>query len=414
MLESISLDRFASDQWIPLIRRFPVFDQLNQSDSGRFKAVLSKCRLFQYLPGEAIIEREAYHPWIVYLLKGVCQVLDERDPRLVLDSIRAGQIFGELDVVLDTTGQKTIIADPKDEGAVVLALDSAVFTVQSPVRDLQDSVRILMFQSLYRSLVFRQRWLKDVEKKLGIHSEDPDYQVRDFEGRPNSKAHLIFFDIESKRLAGYIAHNLLRIHAAVRAGVTDLTGISTFMVNEHFEKARIKQLLKEVPFVERPVSKPGHLSSQKEQTADPGDQTDRSSYRFNELNFLVVEDDDGHRSMAVKLLNKLGVESIQIEQNGKAAWDYLCSNPYSVDIVLCDWVMPELSGLDLFNAIREAEEHFPGLIFIMLTSIESKTSVVEAVESGVHGYVIKPLTEKHIRNQIQQALKHVRGASLRD
>jgi two-component system chemotaxis response regulator CheY len=77
--------------------------------------------------------------------------------------------------------------------------------------------------------------------------------------------------------------------------------------------------------------------------------------------------------------------------NGKDALEQLQNR--QIDLVLLDWNMPELSGIDFLRTVR-ATEQYKGLPIIMVTSESSKYNVIEALKSGATDYIIKPVNER--------------------
>jgi two-component system chemotaxis response regulator CheY len=413
MLESFSLDRYYSEKLFQLIGSFPIIGEIIQQGPAKLKQILQFCKFFKYLPREEIIGKGRYNPWIFYVLNGECLVMDEAENNQPIEVIQTGQLFGELDVVLDATGGKTVVADPKSQEVVLLGLNSSVFTTQTKTRLLDDRTRVIIFQALYHSLLQRYKMMGEILKKTGQKQDDYRYEPLGFSGDRESKEHLVFFDVESKKLVMMMTRMRSAILAAVKKGDQNLPAISTFLTNQKFNKLAIYAYTHELPYKLRSTKEDDETNGSQEVQTELEKKGKKQVYLVHELSFLVVDDDEHHRETAVKILRELGAGKIHVEQNGQAAWNFICAHPTKIDIVLCDWIMPEMTGLDLYNNIQSASEHLLGIIFIMLTSIESKTSVLEAVESGVHGYVIKPLTQKNILKQIQQALKHVRGAVLK-
>jgi len=76
------------------------------------------------------------------------------------------------------------------------------------------------------------------------------------------------------------------------------------------------------------------------------------------------------------------------------------------DLVLCDWEMPEMSGLELLTWCRE-QPHLKAMPFVMVTSRGDKENVVQAIQAGVSGYVSKPFTNEQLLNKVKQALHKI-------
>jgi two-component system chemotaxis response regulator CheY len=85
--------------------------------------------------------------------------------------------------------------------------------------------------------------------------------------------------------------------------------------------------------------------------------------------------------------------------NGKDALQQLQSQ--KIDLVLLDWNMPELSGLDFLKIVR-AMDQYKTLPVIMVTSESAKYNVIEALDNGVTDYIIKPVNEKIFEDKLSK------------
>lgn len=115
---------------------------------------------------------------------------------------------------------------------------------------------------------------------------------------------------------------------------------------------------------------------------------------------LVVDDIPSARKVVVKLLEKIGLTKVFEASNGRAALDSVKSN--SIKLVISDWEMPQLSGLELLKLVR-SEPGFEQMPFIIVTSHGRKEDVKEAVTSGVSDYVLKPFTLPMLKTKIAKA-----------
>ncbi|WP_428241496.1 response regulator [Gynuella sp.] len=90
--------------------------------------------------------------------------------------------------------------------------------------------------------------------------------------------------------------------------------------------------------------------------------------------------------------------------NGKKAQNLIAKNAY--DLILCDWEMPEMNGLQLLTWLREYEDrdNLQKTPFIMVTSRGDKENVVQAVEAGVSDYIGKPFSNDQLLKKILKAL----------
>jgi CheY-like chemotaxis protein len=120
---------------------------------------------------------------------------------------------------------------------------------------------------------------------------------------------------------------------------------------------------------------------------------------------LVVDDASFIRDLVKKCLRNY-FPGIKIEDaiNGKKAQAMLAREAF--DLVLCDWEMPEMSGLELLTWCRE-QDALKAMPFIMVTSRGDKENVVQAIQAGVSGYVSKPFTNEQLLTKVKQALNKV-------
>ena len=100
--------------------------------------------------------------------------------------------------------------------------------------------------------------------------------------------------------------------------------------------------------------------------------------------FLVVDDFEPMRIVTISQLRLMGVKNIVTANNGAEAMRILQSR--KVDIILSDWNMPVMTGLELLKTVR-AEERLSHLPFIMITAEAERYRIEEAIASGVSDFV---------------------------
>lgn len=116
---------------------------------------------------------------------------------------------------------------------------------------------------------------------------------------------------------------------------------------------------------------------------------------------LVVEDRMAMRKIVKNVLQGMGVKLVLEAADGLEAVNILRqhnSKPGTttrdnkpVEFIICDWSMPKLSGIELLKIVRK-EKALSHLPFIMLTAEGGRDEIVQAIESGVTDYVVKPFT----------------------
>jgi two-component system chemotaxis response regulator CheY len=120
------------------------------------------------------------------------------------------------------------------------------------------------------------------------------------------------------------------------------------------------------------------------------------------IKYLVVDDFSTMRRIVKNLLQELGYQNVQEADDGKTAWPMLQTGGF--DFVITDWNMPLMPGLDLLKAIR-ADEKLKSLPVLMVTAEAKREQIVEAVQAGVSGYVVKPFTAEILKQKLDKILQ---------
>ncbi len=119
------------------------------------------------------------------------------------------------------------------------------------------------------------------------------------------------------------------------------------------------------------------------------------------MRILVVDDSTTMRRILVNTLSKLGYTDVVDGSNGREGLDRMAVSP--VDLVITDWNMPEMSGIEFIRSIR-ASERFKSVPVLMVTTNAAKDDIVEALKAGVNNYVVKPFTPETIKEKIEAVL----------
>ena len=122
---------------------------------------------------------------------------------------------------------------------------------------------------------------------------------------------------------------------------------------------------------------------------------------MSKVSVLVVDDASFIRDLVKNCLRNY-FPGIRIEDavNGRKALALLSREAF--DLVLCDWEMPEMSGLELLSWCRE-QDHLKTLPFIMVTSRGDKENVIQAIQAGVSDFVSKPFTNEQLLSKVKKA-----------
>jgi two-component system chemotaxis response regulator CheY len=132
-----------------------------------------------------------------------------------------------------------------------------------------------------------------------------------------------------------------------------------------------------------------------------------SGYRFDRLKILVVDDNAHMRKLVITILQAFGVIHICEADSADRAWTVLReSNP---DVVVLDWVMEGMSGLELVGMIRtNPQTPNPFVPVIMLTGHTSLDHVRQARDGGVNEFIAKPVSVKTMMSRLVSVIEHPR------
>lgn len=116
------------------------------------------------------------------------------------------------------------------------------------------------------------------------------------------------------------------------------------------------------------------------------------------MKILVAEDNAATRKMLETLLIKWGYE-VSLAENGQEAWNMM----YAADpprIILLDWMMPEMDGVELCKAIRASTSGLETSYVILLTARSGKEDIITGLKAGADDYIAKPFNAEELRVRI--------------
>lgn len=115
--------------------------------------------------------------------------------------------------------------------------------------------------------------------------------------------------------------------------------------------------------------------------------------------FLVVDDFATMRRIVRSLLKELGFENIEEAEDGVVALARLRQG--GVEFVVTDWNMPNMTGLELLQAVR-ADEKLRSLPVLMITAEAKKENIIAAAQAGASGYIVKPFTAATLDEKLKR------------
>lgn len=117
------------------------------------------------------------------------------------------------------------------------------------------------------------------------------------------------------------------------------------------------------------------------------------------MKVLVVDDFSTMRRIVKNILRQLGFSNIEEAEDGNGALVKLRGDKYG--LVVTDWNMPNMTGLDLVKAIR-SDGSIKDIPVLMVTAEAKKENVVEAIQAGVNNYIVKPFTAETLKEKLDR------------
>ncbi len=121
-----------------------------------------------------------------------------------------------------------------------------------------------------------------------------------------------------------------------------------------------------------------------------------------EMKILVVDDFSMMRRGIRNILRQLGYNDVIEAEDGVIAFSMLKKE--KVGLVISDWNMPRMNGLDLLKAIR-ADDELKAIPVLLVTANTHNENISEAVRAGVSSFVVKPFTAEALKEKIDAIFK---------
>ena len=119
---------------------------------------------------------------------------------------------------------------------------------------------------------------------------------------------------------------------------------------------------------------------------------------------LVVDDSRAVRMILAKALKDIGYEVLEAE-NGRRALEMAEVEKESLKLVLADWNMPEVNGLEMLKQLRR-NEALSSTVVVMVTTETELNQMAAALEAGANEYVMKPFTKEILMEKLELAGIH--------
>lgn len=130
----------------------------------------------------------------------------------------------------------------------------------------------------------------------------------------------------------------------------------------------------------------------------------RSKITYDNARVLIAEDQEESRQMLLDMLGDFGLKNIDEAKDGREAFDKIKANEDGYDIVLCDWEMPELTGIEVFRKAK-ASNTLKSAYFCMVTGMTESDKIREAIGNGVNDYIVKPIDSAILEGKIRSTIE---------
>ena len=120
-----------------------------------------------------------------------------------------------------------------------------------------------------------------------------------------------------------------------------------------------------------------------------------------DVKILIVDDDANARSTLKQMLATLGITNVLEAATNQAAMEFIESDDPEYDMILCEWNMSGINGVEVLSEVRKNSTDFP---FLMVTGRSDLDSVMEAKKEGVTGYIVKPFSIGELKGKISKVL----------
>jgi len=132
----------------------------------------------------------------------------------------------------------------------------------------------------------------------------------------------------------------------------------------------------------------------------------KRTYNLEQVRFLIIEDNVNMIALVRSILQALGAKRVYEASDAKTGLELI--PVVQPDIVICDWQMEPMSGLELVCLIRDEQSPSPFVPIIMLTAHSEIERVKEARDCGVNEFLVKPISAKTLYGRISTIIEHPR------
>ncbi len=132
-------------------------------------------------------------------------------------------------------------------------------------------------------------------------------------------------------------------------------------------------------------------------------QTEKFMVLDPSLRVLIVDDQDTVLEILRSILRKIGFRTVDTAKDGPQAMQALRAAVDPYGLVISDWNMKPMTGLQLLQAVR-SDKDLAGTPFVMITGENTKDRVIAAMQAGVSSYIMKPFSPDAVKKRLVSVL----------
>ena len=118
---------------------------------------------------------------------------------------------------------------------------------------------------------------------------------------------------------------------------------------------------------------------------------------YSNITVLIVEDEANVRFTIRAMLQEMDITAVHESKDAAQALAVMADKPNFFRLVLCDWNMPGMKGIDFLKKVREDNPELP---FIMITARADEPSILAAKDANVTAYIRKPFSSNELKSKV--------------
>ncbi len=131
------------------------------------------------------------------------------------------------------------------------------------------------------------------------------------------------------------------------------------------------------------------------------------SYQFKNITVLIVDDTLPMQGLLKSLLNTFGVEDVLSASDGQDGFAKFCR--HNPDLIIADWMMEPMDGISMAKLVRSDPRSINQFVpIVLMTGFSEKRRVIEARDSGVTEFLVKPFNARDLYRRIAQIIERPR------